>query len=74
MLTCALGGLGRVMAQTLAELGADLVLVDRPGSDFSGLLGDLARWLAQRAGGPVPLGLAAAVSVDSDRDRARLRL
>jgi NAD(P)-dependent dehydrogenase (short-subunit alcohol dehydrogenase family) len=34
LITGATGGLGRVMADTLAELGADLVLVDRPGSDF----------------------------------------
>lgn len=44
MLTGALGGLGRVMSHTLAELGADLVLVDRPGGDFSALKADLARW------------------------------
>lgn len=44
LLTGAMGGLGRVMAHTLAELGADLVLVDRPGSDFSELLGELSRW------------------------------
>jgi NAD(P)-dependent dehydrogenase (short-subunit alcohol dehydrogenase family) len=34
LITGATGGLGKVMADTLAELGADLVLVDRPGSDF----------------------------------------
>lgn len=34
LITGATGGLGRIMADTLAELGADLVLVDRPGSDF----------------------------------------
>jgi len=32
------------MSHTLAELGADLVLVDRPGSDFSTLLTELAQW------------------------------
>ena len=37
LITGAAGGLGRVMALTLAEMGADLILVDRPGSDFSGL-------------------------------------
>lgn len=34
LITGATGHLGRVIAETLAELGADLVLVDRPGSDF----------------------------------------
>jgi len=37
LITGATGGLGRVMADTLAELGADLVLIDRPGSDFESL-------------------------------------
>lgn len=37
LITGAAGGLGRVMAETLAELGADLVLIDRPGSDFQSL-------------------------------------
>jgi short-subunit dehydrogenase len=45
LITGATGGLGKVMADTLAELGADLVLVDRPGSDFQGLTGTLfQRW------------------------------
>src|SRR3546814_14798814 len=44
LLTGALGGLGRVMSHALAELGADLVLVDRPGSDFSTLLAELDQW------------------------------
>ncbi|MCG8995489.1 SDR family oxidoreductase [Laribacter hongkongensis] len=44
MLTGALGGIGRVMAHTLAELGADLVLVDHPNSDGTALLAELQRW------------------------------
>lgn len=44
MLTGALGGLGRVMATTLAEQGADLLLVDRPGADFAPLLETLQQW------------------------------
>ncbi|MCB1099206.1 MAG: SDR family oxidoreductase [Verrucomicrobiae bacterium] len=34
LITGAMGGLGSVMASTLAELGADLVLVDLPGKDL----------------------------------------
>jgi NAD(P)-dependent dehydrogenase (short-subunit alcohol dehydrogenase family) len=45
LVTGATGGLGKVMADTLAELGADLVLVDRPGSDFESLSATLTeRW------------------------------
>ncbi len=45
LITGATGGLGKVMADTLAELGADLVLVDRPGSDFQSLTETLSqRW------------------------------
>ena len=45
LITGALGGLGRVMAETLAELGADLVLVDRPMSDFDAMSANLTeRW------------------------------
>ena len=45
LITGATGGLGKVMADTLAELGADLILVDRPGSDFDSLSTNLTeRW------------------------------
>lgn len=37
LITGATGGLGKVIADTLAELGADLVLVDREGSDLDRL-------------------------------------
>lgn len=45
LITGATGGLGKVMADTLSELGADLILVDRPGADFQSLSDDLIpRW------------------------------
>lgn len=45
LITGATGGLGKVMADTLAELGADLVLVDRAGSDCQSLTEALTqRW------------------------------
>ena len=45
LITGAIGGLGKVMADTLAELGADLVIVDREGSDFESLAANLTqRW------------------------------
>ena len=45
LITGATGGLGKVMADTLAELGADLILVDRLGSDFQSLAETLnQRW------------------------------
>ena len=48
LITGASGGLGTVMADTLAELGADLVLVDRPGTDFETLNAVLTeRWGAK---------------------------
>ena len=37
IITGATGGLGKVFADTLAELGADLILVDLPSSDFQTL-------------------------------------
>jgi NAD(P)-dependent dehydrogenase (short-subunit alcohol dehydrogenase family) len=45
LITGATGGLGKVMADTLAELGADLILIDRPESDFDTLSLSLSkRW------------------------------
>jgi NAD(P)-dependent dehydrogenase (short-subunit alcohol dehydrogenase family) len=42
LVTGATGGLGKVIADTLAELGADLILVDRNGSDLTSLSENLA--------------------------------
>ncbi len=45
LITGATGGLGTVMAETIAEMGADLILVDRPESDFEYLSKSLeVRW------------------------------
>lgn len=45
LITGAAGGLGRVMADTLAELGANLILVDRPECDMEVLGEDFrSRW------------------------------
>lgn len=45
MITGATGNLGRMMADALAELGADLLLVDRPNSDFDSLEKELCeKW------------------------------
>lgn len=41
LITGANGYLGRVMADTLAELGANLILVDRPGADFAKIENEL---------------------------------
>lgn len=42
LVTGAAGHIGSVIAETLAELGADLVLVDRPGADFRSLTAKIA--------------------------------
>jgi NAD(P)-dependent dehydrogenase (short-subunit alcohol dehydrogenase family) len=48
LITGATGGLGSVMADTLAGMGADLILVDRPGTDFAPLAVSLQeRWGVQ---------------------------
>lgn len=45
LITGAAGGLGKIMAHSLAELGADLVLLDRAGADLAALAADVqAAW------------------------------
>lgn len=41
MITGAAGGLGKVMAQTLGELGADLLLVDKPDTCYGKLIDEI---------------------------------
>lgn len=41
LVTGAAGGIGRVIVQTLAELGADLLLVDLPGSTYGALIQEI---------------------------------
>ncbi len=43
LVTGATGGIGRTIAATLAELGAELILVDRPGSNYGSLIGEIER-------------------------------
>lgn len=43
LITGAAGGLGRIMAETLAEMGADLVLVDLPASVLTSQAEDLVQ-------------------------------
>lgn len=47
LITGAGGHLGRTFALTLAQLGADLILVDRDGTDYDGLLEDLSSFGGQ---------------------------
>ena len=37
LITGGAGHLGRVMAETLAELGASIILLDRPGAQFGNI-------------------------------------
>jgi len=43
LITGAVGGIGSYMARALAELGADLILVDRPGSDYEELIAEVQK-------------------------------
>jgi NAD(P)-dependent dehydrogenase (short-subunit alcohol dehydrogenase family) len=48
LITGAAGGIGKVMAHTLAELGADILLVDRPGASYGALTDEIERtWAAK---------------------------
>jgi NAD(P)-dependent dehydrogenase (short-subunit alcohol dehydrogenase family) len=48
IVTGATGHLGKVISETLAELGSNLILIDMPKSDFSTIISDLKpRWGVQ---------------------------
>jgi len=65
LLTGATGWIGSIVADTLAELGADLILVDRPGSNFELLSSKLVeKWGAST--------LSIACDLESDDDRNKL--
>ncbi len=65
LITGAAGHIACVTAQTLAELGADLVLVDRPEADYGTLIEDLERtWRVHVSSFPCDL--------ESQEERARL--
>lgn len=63
LITGATGYLGRIMAETLAEIGSDLILVDRPGSNFH----DLEKQLADAWNVRV-FSLACDLEIEKDRD------
>lgn len=64
VVTGATGHIGRVLCETLAEQGADIVLVDRPGSDFAAVAESLAAWNVQRQ--------SIACDLEQESDRANL--
>jgi len=64
LITGAAGGIGRVIAQTLAELGADLLLVDLPGAQY----GTIVQEIKQNWGVKVWI-LDCDLELQGDRDR-----
>jgi NAD(P)-dependent dehydrogenase (short-subunit alcohol dehydrogenase family) len=65
LITGATGFLGRMMADTLAELGASLILLDRPGSDFAALEQQL-----QECWGTECQSIACDLECEQQRDKA----
>lgn len=62
LITGAAGGLGRVMALSLAEMGADLILVDRKGADYAALTHEI-----------LALRQVAIATIDCDLEQATQR-
>ena len=66
IITGATGGLGKVFADTLAELGADLILVDLPSSDFQTLSKSLIKdWGVNVESNPCDLEVQSHITVAS---------
>jgi NAD(P)-dependent dehydrogenase (short-subunit alcohol dehydrogenase family) len=65
LVTGAAGNLGRVIAHTLGELGADLLLVDRPGADYGQLVQGIERHWGVKA-------QTADCDLEAQKDRLRL--
>ena len=65
LITGAAGGIGRVVAMTLAELGADLVLVDRQEVNYGTLIDELNRDWGIRV-------QSIGCDLESQQDRSRL--
>jgi NAD(P)-dependent dehydrogenase (short-subunit alcohol dehydrogenase family) len=65
LITGATGHLGQVMAETAAELGGNLVLVDRPGSDFQ----DMEKTILNDCGVKVR---SYACDLENEQDRTQL--
>lgn len=64
LITGATGNIGRVIAQTLAEMGADLLLVDQPGSAYEPVIREINSYRS------VAIDVADCdLEVQSDRDR-----
>jgi NAD(P)-dependent dehydrogenase (short-subunit alcohol dehydrogenase family) len=65
LITGATGHLGKVIVSTLAEMGSDFVLVDRPGADLSSLATNLkSKWAVE--------SWSIECDLESEADRLRL--
>lgn len=64
LITGATGHIGLVLSQTLAELGAEVILVDRPGSEFSSTISDV-----RRASSGTATAFECDLELQADRDR-----
>lgn len=67
LITGAAGGLGQMMSNVLAELGSDLILVDKLGSGFQ----EQKEYLSQRWGVKIEYWIC---DLESEQDRAELIL
>lgn len=65
LITGATGGLGKVFAETLAELGANVILLDRPGSNF-----DLQKENLEKKWGVDVQVLTCDLEIESERSEA----